>query len=64
MDTTVTLKKEGKEEYLEIKIPVDYKKSNSGKTMLVASTNGNVVTEAKYKDKPITLGLNAWIKPD
>jgi hypothetical protein len=37
--------------------------SSSGKTLVVASTHGNIVTSARVDDKPITLGLNAYIKP-
>jgi hypothetical protein len=36
--------------------------SSSGKTLVVASTRGNVVTSAKVDGKPITIGLNAYIK--
>lgn len=39
------------------------KPSSSGKTLVVASTRGNVVTEAEVNGKPITIGLNAYIKP-
>ncbi len=37
--------------------------SASGKTLVVASTRGNMVTTAKVNDKPIIIGLNAYIKP-
>jgi hypothetical protein len=37
--------------------------SASGKTLVVASTRGNVVTTAKVNDKPVIIGLNAYIKP-
>jgi hypothetical protein len=36
--------------------------SASGKTLVVASTRGNVATTAKVDGKPITIGLNAYIK--
>jgi len=39
------------------------KPSASGKTLVVASTRGNVVTKAEVNGKPITIGLNAYIKP-
>jgi hypothetical protein len=35
--------------------------SASGKTMVVASSRGNVKTAAMIGDKPITIGLNAYI---
>jgi hypothetical protein len=37
--------------------------SASGKTLVVASTRGNAVTTAKVNDKPVIIGLNAYIKP-
>ena len=36
--------------------------SASGKTLVVASTRGNVTTTVKIDGKPITIGLNAYIK--
>lgn len=36
--------------------------SASGKTLVVASTRGNVVTKAEVDGKPVTIGLNAYIK--
>jgi hypothetical protein len=38
------------------------KRSASGKTLVVASSRGNVVTSAMVNDKPVTIGLNAYIK--
>lgn len=35
--------------------------STSGKTLVVASSKGNKVTEAVVNGKPITIGLNAYI---
>ena len=37
--------------------------SASGKTLMVASTRGTMVTSAKVDDKPVIIGLNAYIKP-
>ena len=36
--------------------------SSSGKTLVVASTHGNAVTTAEVDGKPVTIGLNAYIK--
>ena len=36
--------------------------SSSGKTLVVASTHGNTVTSAMINGKPVTIGLNAYIK--
>ncbi|MGO9147125.1 MAG: hypothetical protein ACLQDF_12215 [Desulfomonilia bacterium] len=46
-------------------IEIDLEKptpSSSGKTLVVASTRGNVVTTAQVDGKPVTIGLNAYIK--
>jgi hypothetical protein len=38
--------------------------SASGKTLVVASTGGNVTTNsATIQGKPLTIGVNAYIKP-
>ncbi len=37
--------------------------SASGKTLVVASSHGNVTTTATVNGKPVTVGLNAYIKP-
>jgi len=38
--------------------------SSSGKTLVVASTRGNLKTDAKVNGKTVTLGLNAYIPKD
>jgi hypothetical protein len=37
--------------------------SGSGKTMVVATTSGNITTDAEVDGKKIVLGLNAYYKP-
>jgi hypothetical protein len=47
-------------------IEIDLEKptpSASGKTLVVASTHGNTVTAAMVDGKPVTIGMNAYIKP-
>ncbi|MGD0662302.1 MAG: hypothetical protein ABSD38_29960 [Syntrophorhabdales bacterium] len=47
-------------------IEIDLEKptpSSSGKTLVVASTRGNVTTSVEVDGKPVTIGLNAYIKP-
>jgi hypothetical protein len=62
--TRMTLKVEIKDNKLFIEIDLEKPTpSSSGKTLVVASTHGNIVTTAKVDDKPITIGLNAYIKP-
>jgi ABC-type uncharacterized transport system YnjBCD ATPase subunit len=36
--------------------------SKSGKSLMVATTNGNMTTSALVDGKPVILGLNAYIK--
>ena len=38
----------------------DPKPSASGKTLVVASTRGNMKTELTVNGKPLTIGLNAY----
>ena len=37
--------------------------SKSGKSLLVASSYGNMTIDCKVNGRPITIGLNAYIKP-
>lgn len=56
------VKIEGKD--LVIRIPMQAPTpSTSGKTLAVATTHGNTVTTALVDGKPLTIGLNAYIKP-
>lgn len=51
---------EGKE--LVVRIPVgEPTLSASGKTLIVASSRGNTVTEAKVNGKNVVVGFNAYI---
>ncbi|MGI6419572.1 MAG: hypothetical protein ACOX1P_28360 [Thermoguttaceae bacterium] len=36
--------------------------SSSGKTLVVASTRGNMQTDAMLDGKPVIIGVNAYIK--
>lgn len=48
---------------LIIKMPLqDPTPSASGKTLVVASTHGNVQTPAMVNGKPVIIGLNAYIR--
>ena len=47
-------------------IEIDLEKptpSASGKTLVVASTRGNAITDVLVDGKPVTIGLNAYIRP-
>lgn len=47
-------------------IEIDLEKprpSASGKTLVVATSGGNISTAAQVNGKSVTIGLNAYIKP-
>jgi hypothetical protein len=49
---------------LTITIPVnpEPKPSSSGKSLVIASTGGNIVTNCLVGGKPLIIGLNAYTK--
>jgi len=54
-----------KDNILHIEIPLHTPRpSASGKTLTVASSNGNQPTEVKINGLPVIVGLNAYIKPE
>ena len=58
----VDVKIVGKKLHIEIDIDDPPKPSATGKTLVVSSTHDNIVTGATVQGKPLTLGLNAYIK--
>lgn len=58
------MKVEIKGNELIIKLPVNSPatKSASGKSLVVASTKGNVETEVEVDGKRLILGVNAYVK--
>jgi hypothetical protein len=49
---------------LTIEIPMGTPRpSASGKTLVVATSGGNITTTAQVNGKPVTIGINAYIKP-
>jgi hypothetical protein len=48
---------------IKIKLNDPPVRSASGKTLVVASSRGNVVTTAMVQGKPVVVGLNAYIQP-
>jgi hypothetical protein len=54
-----------KDNVLHIEIPLHTPRpSSSGKTLTVASSNGNQPTEARIDGQPVIVGINAYIKPE
>ena len=62
METTSVKVEKG---FLVVRIPLNKEPtpSASGKTLVVASTHGNMVTDARVNGLNVVLGLNAYIKP-
>lgn len=58
----VSIEGKGKDQVLVVRIPMQTPKpSASGKTLVVATTHGNVETEAEVNGETVKLGLNAYI---
>lgn len=57
-----TIKKESGFDVLVVEVPIQKRPSKTGKTTVVASTNGNIPTMLQIDGKVVTLGLNAYIK--
>jgi len=54
-----------KDNVLHIEIPLHTPRpSSSGKTLTVASSNGNQPASAQINDLPVVVGVNTYIKPD
>ncbi len=47
---------------IEIELQNPPAPSASGKTLVVASTHGNQVTDLKIDGQPVVIGVNAYIK--
>ena len=60
----VSLKEKNGQSYLIVEAPVSLRPSKSGKTTLVASSNGNTKTDVEVNGKTVTIGLNAYISKD
>ena len=54
-----------KDNVLHLEIPMGTPHaSRTGKTTIVASTHGNVKTDAKVNGKQLTVSVNAYVKRD
>jgi len=51
------------EDELTITMPVEARKSATGKTLVIASTRGNIRTGLEYKNSEVFLGVNAYVFP-
>ena len=54
-----------KDNVLIIELPLHSPRpSATGKTLTVASSNGNKPTEVQINGQPVIVGVNAYIKPE
>jgi hypothetical protein len=60
-ETCMTAKIVGNKLVIEIPLNSSPVPSASGKTLVIASTHGNKVTEAQVNGKHVVVGLNAYI---
>lgn len=58
----VNVSLDAKKKVLTITLPIEESISASGKSKVIASTRGNLVTSVMYEGKPLTIGVNAYIK--
>lgn len=58
---TVTKSVKNGSEVLVIEIPITRQQSKSGKSIVVATTNGNQTTNIQVDGKNVVIGLNAYI---
>lgn len=58
------MKAEIKGNELIITLPIEAKPSKSGKSVVIATSNGNVPTSLQYEGKVVTVGVNAYVKAD
>lgn len=47
---------------ITITMPIAPASSASGKSLVIASTHGNLATATTFKGKPVTIGVNAYTK--
>ena len=55
------MKAEIKDNNLVITVPISPRTSKSGKSLVIASSSGNVQTTTEYEGKPIVVGVNAYV---
>lgn len=60
-----SVEKVGDGEVLVLRVPLkrNPERSSSGKTLVVASSHGNQVTDVEVQGKKVIVGVNAYIKP-
>lgn len=61
MSTKPSLVIDEKAKTITIVLPLGEKESKSGKSLVLATTNGNVPFPAEYKGKPVICGVNCYI---
>jgi hypothetical protein len=59
---TAKLDKQGNVDVITITLPISKRPSASGKTIVVASTNGNKPAPIEIDGQTVIIGFNAYIK--
>ena len=57
------MKAEIKEKVLYIEIPIEERESSTKKTILIACSGGFQPTDARYKNKVVSVNITATVKP-
>lgn len=63
-EVTASIEVTGNDRVLVLRVPMNDKPtpSASGKTLVIATTRGNKVTELEVEGKNVIVGVNAYIK--
>ena len=51
-----------KDKKLVITLDIEEHTSASGKSLVIASTHGNLTTSLMHNKKPVVIGVNAYVK--
>ncbi len=60
----VSIDEKAKELVIRIPLLNTPEVSGSGKSLMIASTHGNMTTDLKHDGKNVVIGLNAYVKID
>ncbi len=58
----MSIKTEIKDGNLIVTLPISPHSSKSGKTLVIASSGGNIPTTCEYDEKVVIVGINAYVK--
>lgn len=61
--TSTEIKKIDGMDHIVITLPIDKKTSQSGKSIIIAGTGGFASAGVSYDGKPVSIAVNATVKP-